>query len=798
MKEIPFNISARAARLIGQENFANAEGAIIELVKNSYDADATVSLVFFCESDNSLFIVDDGDGMTEDIILKHWMTIGTDNKNNNLATRKSRIKTGAKGIGRFALDRLGVECELITKTTESQAISWKVSWSQFDGAGKSLSDVKATLEELPNIDFKERVANDLASLELPEDFFSKHFLNNSGTIIKINSLRDKWIEPNISLLFQNLEILIPPLETSSFAIYVYYSTLLDRYGQIKPAPFDDYDYKLSAQITTDKNVKVTVLRNELLIDSLKDRNFFENSTLKGELYEQAVFENGNFIINTTLEKLVPGFKGIDRSNQLNKIGPFDFTFYFLKRGGGQERDENDRVFPYRPFNYSTRVQLLDRYGGIKIFRDNFRVRPYGEPKSSAFDWLDLGIRAAQSPTVTKLGYRVRPNQVYGIITISRVNNPAFQDKSNREGLQENETFSVFKQLLTAIIAIFENDRNQIMMAVKKLHEEQNQNEIAKSTVSDEITRFKEASIKRKQIGQAETLPKSVTKPSTDSKSDENLLDHATNVINTSEVAINALKEDINDLLYEQKLLRVLASTGLTVTAFAHELKNLSGVLIPRTNNLKEVLENLIDKNSLEGIPDFLNPFVMIGDIQSDDQRINQWLDFSLSALRKDKRKRKKIDMVDYLERLKRTWGRLLDLKGIKLTINKKQFVTVYYTAFEIDLDGIFGNLITNSVEAFSRPEASEEREILFSFSFSPLSGISILYEDTGPGLSQEITDPTMILQPHFSTKRDPYTGEVIGTGLGMWLVKSTIDEYKGSLEVIPSRPGFKIKILLPT
>ncbi len=149
--QIPFTVSARMARLIGQENFANAEGAIIELVKNSYDADASVCIIIVDPVNNSIKILDNGDGMTETTIRNQWMTIGTDDKKINFKT-KSRVKTGAKGIGRFALDRLGKSSIIVTKTLESKSVVWDVDWDQFDNVGAVISDIKATLQ-IGNSDF---------------------------------------------------------------------------------------------------------------------------------------------------------------------------------------------------------------------------------------------------------------------------------------------------------------------------------------------------------------------------------------------------------------------------------------------------------------------------------------------------------------------------------------------------------------------------------------------------------------------------------------------------------------------
>ena len=150
--EVPFAISARAAKLIGMENFANAEGAVVELVKNGYDADADICVVVAdirqTVSESRLYIIDNGCGMTSETIVKHWMTIGTNDKLVNERTKgKNRIKSGAKGIGRFALNRLGRKAEMITFTDSKGGWLWSVDWLSFERANV-LSDIKATLDPI--------------------------------------------------------------------------------------------------------------------------------------------------------------------------------------------------------------------------------------------------------------------------------------------------------------------------------------------------------------------------------------------------------------------------------------------------------------------------------------------------------------------------------------------------------------------------------------------------------------------------------------------------------------------------
>jgi signal transduction histidine kinase len=769
--QIPFTVSARTARLIGQENFANAEGAIIELVKNSYDADASVCVIIIDSLNDIIRILDNGDGMSETIIKNQWMTIGTDDKKVNFKT-KSRVKTGAKGIGRFALDRLGKSSIMLTKMSDSESIVWKVDWDQFNNTGAVISDIKATIQ-IGNSNLLEEIIEIQHSTGLNESIID-YWKERKGTLISVDNLKDTWDERATQSLFSNLEILVPPLDTNIFQLFLFSTLEPNKYGKVSPSICDDYDYKISAAVSDNQIVNIEVYRNELNFGDLKRIGFFEKSKLNQPQYQFTAFEKGKFEISTNLETLIAGYKDIDKNNNLSKIGAFTFSFYFLKRGGGQEKDEDISKYPYKSVNYSNRTSWLEKFGGIKIFRDNFRVRPYGETKSSSFDWLDLGKRALSNPTVTRPGYRVRPQQVYGIVNISRIDNINFEDKSSREGLQENDTFSLFKEVLKSIIEIFEQDRNQIMMTLKKIYDENNKKNKAKEDADRIIKNKKENKSNQETIDPNEEKKTLIS-------------------------AIEAYKEDVEELQEEQKILRVLASAGLIVTSFAHEFRNHTDSILPRTEELKKVLEQIIDLNKLNQLPEFFDPYIMLSDMRKQDERLKSWLEFSISSVRKDKRTRKVINLVTYIEGLEKMWNSLLSRRNIKLTINKGIFKDVYFKGYEIDLDGIFNNLITNSVDAYKRKDSGNIREIQLSFSFNPLetNGINLIYQDYGPGLLEEITDPNKIFQPFFTTKRDDKTGEKIGTGLGMWIVKSTVDEYNGDVEILQSRPNFKIRVTLP-
>ncbi len=801
MAKIPFTVSARAAQLIGRENVANAEGALIELVKNSYDADADVSIILIDKESDSIFIIDDGEGMTKKVIKKKWMVIGTDNKKDDYETAGGRIKTGAKGIGRFALDRLGGMCEMTTKTLDKNGVKWVVNWSDFEQKGKIIEQVKADVLKLDSLDmkteiqsiiapFEEKIVDDIIKARLREkenenkdasdfdksgilDEFYSHWNNNQGTILKIQGLRkeDDWSDDYISSLYSNLENLIPPKEEKIFDIFLLSSNEPERYGKIEAKINEDFDYKLHAVVKENKSVVLTIQRNELDIEGLNDLSFFQSdlvtNTETKKQFSFETFKNSNFQIkNKTIYNYLAGTSEDENLKaDVDKIGPFEFTLYFMKRGSGPA-EKGTSKFPYRNFIARDRRNWLDKFGGIKIFRDNFRVRPYGEIESSSFDWLGLGPRALGSPTVTKKGYKVRPNQIAGVIDISRIGNINFQDKSSREGLQENRVFQLFKQLIEAIIVEFETDRNKVMIALKEIYDKNDKKGKAKSDADD--------------------IKKDKTK-------DENK-GFSNDEGNKLLEVIDIYKEEIEDLKDEQKLLRVLASTGLIITSFTHEFAHLKRKIGSRIINLRNVLNGLIDDNQLKSLEDFENPFVMLDDIQNQDERLRHWLDFSIAAVKKEKRTRRKINLVAYLERFERMWSNLLSDRNIKLKIDKGQMLEYYFRGHEIDLDSIFNNLIANSIDAFKRKDASDIREIEMSFDLR--QGVTVVYRDSGPGLSKDILTPHTIFEPFFTTKRNR-KGEVIGTGLGMWIVKSIMDEYDGTFEFLQIRGGYEIKLILP-
>ncbi len=832
MAKIPFKVSARTARLIGRENVAHAEAAIIELVKNCYDADADNCIIYFdnkfieiphilSQSDfqkikknttenvglltssytfdkktqlyhlrpkknedkkkilKTVFnkmckicIIDDGDGMTKKIIEKHWMTIGTDIKQKEIRTTRGRIRTGAKGIGRFALDRLGSKCDLFTRSKKDIGYLWRVNWHDFEKDNRTLDDISAELLEDSDLNIKKNVIEILVGVKSSASVLNK-IKFQKGTIIEISQLSDEWDSDSVNKLYSGLEVLIPPKEEKVFDIHLFSSLEPEKYGKVEPATCDDFDYKISANIDENNLATITINRNEYNLSKFTDA-FFKRSNMRKSNYDKKVFKKKYFVIKRTLAELIAGFKDVDKDKKLEQIGPFDFTLYFMKVITNKKAKEK---FLYRDFNQNNRRSWLSGFGGIKLFRDNFRVRPYGETGSSWEDWLDLGKRKAQSPAgIAKEGggFKVNPNNVTGVINISRLANINFEDKSSREGLQENRVFDVFKNLILGIISEFERDRSYIARELSKYYEE---------THKSEKTKAKAYDIARK-------ITKKLQRAADGSKKEPQTTEE------TMGVALIDQKEEIEELKEVQKLLAVFASSGITIASFTHELMSLENKLVSRVDIIKRLLSKYVTKEQCENEPEHLNPYIRLEYTKKQDEKLKQWLNYSLNTIRKDKRLRKNINLPNYFKEFKESWKTIIENRGCEINITNDNLTENTIRVFEIDLDCIFNNLLINSLDAFQRKDAPSDRDIMISLS-SKNDIIVITYEDSGPGLSKDITEPDHIFEPLYTTKKDPKTGKDTGTGLGMWLVKSITEENGGEVQLLLDRKGFSMNIKLP-
>lgn len=845
MAKVPFKVSARAARLIGRENVATSQGAVTELVKNAYDADATVCAVLFLPHWNSrpeflssqeftllkrisvnctslfaeddgrwyekpeidssdralldtaysnildLWIIDNGHGMSTNTIEDHWMVIGTDVKELNSRSVGGRVVTGAKGIGRFALDRLGQECEMLSATKGNKLAHWLVDWTEFEGAGKTLGDVEAVLETEHGslADTIERFElKDVLPQRTPARSGSgERIAYTTGTAIRIAFLHDIWDERDSLRLKETLESLLPPHDRGDFDIFVFDHRVPDASGFIDNFPPDQFDYRLVADINTEGEVDIRLSRQEIEVANIRP-SVFELEAMQRAPFRKTDFESGEVTLKTDLSTLLG--KPKDEIDDYLAIGPFSFTFYFFKLAN--PTTDNLLRFPQKNFDVAKRKRWLQNSGGIRLYRDNFRVRPYGEPKSTAYDWLSLGERTARNPAqASRPGWRVLPQQVAGTIHITKDGNPLLADQSNREGIMNERAFSAFREIVMSLLREFEKDRSYILQQFSLAYELDNPEErdveegrkIAEQVLEEDA----------RNVGENSASEGYIQSPSAESatkaKQDLRQVSHAYE----SEVRKNeALRDNL-------QVMRGMATLGTVLISFTHELKQIRANIDSRSQRLVDAVNDVADKARLSSVDEKLNPLRMIERLRQQDEKVSRWVTFALSAVSPAKRRRQIFDIGSYLDGLGNYWDDFLLSRSIRLHTSSERGANLSMLAHEIDLDSVFYNLINNSVEALVKPGPNKERDIWIDASSADGKWIEIRYRDNGPGLSTEFNLPEDIFLFGISSKKEEVSGDAAGTGLGMWLLRNVVDDYSGSVSLKSKlgESGFSLSLRFP-
>ncbi|HHP1041286.1 TPA: ATP-binding protein [Bacillus thuringiensis] len=767
MEKMKYRISSRATILLGRESVSKVDGAIIELVKNTYDADATLCFICFDMENDCIYILDNGVGMTKDIIENCWMMIGTDNKRENYKSVKNRIKSGEKGIGRFALDRLGSRCDMYTKNREEKLILWRNDWTKFEEPGKTIDEIEADFEYLDD-SFEKVIPYDiLKNIENIKETNSDLNINlNTGTLLKISNLRDMWTAKDINNIFNSLGFLIPPTEQKEYIICAQKS-LSDPYFIVENEASEEYDYRLFAEFDGEV-FKITLNRNEFDLDQIP-KNLFKLEEFQKAPYRYEDFENKSVYYEYTIAELMRNNEK-DYLNAIKKIGPFKFDYTFMKL---TMSDEDKRKFFYKQISKKRRI-WLEQHNGIKIYRDNFLVRPYGDPKSEAFDWLGIDARRANNPAAISHpsgNWHVRNLQGQGTLFISRINNDSILDKSSREGIIENEYFNIFKEVIKNIISVFEKDRAYIGRSIKKYQDIISEKEITKQSgtkIAVQVLKEKEKERKKKERETKETL---------DNKGKVEQVKEMEQV-ETLAKTVQYYKEERDELISEIKLLRELSTNGLITTSIVHDLKSINAILVSRIDSLKYAFSsnnNILIERCLD-------------DLEKNDIFLKSWITVIINQ-KKDKRQRRKKNIYETIKNLISLLEPILNQKNIKVNIQddgKKVFKKIFISDFE----SIIYNLLINSIEAFEKIK-TEER--IININMRTDSNFILHYEDNGSGLSDVFQNPYEIFNYGVTSKND-INGEPIGTGLGMYIVASTLREYNAKYEITKYTSGFGLKL----
>ena len=407
VETIPMKFHPRAFAAFGADLVTNDCVAVVELVKNCYDAFATNVSVKICSE--FLEIRDDGFGMTAEIIRDAWAVIATPYKKKEPIVwkdGKARKVSGNKGLGRFSAARLGRYLEITTKNASDSAISASIDWESF-ATSSSMSD---------------------CVIELSYNNQYDSIFSNTGTIIKIYGLYSKWDTQKTEELQNALSRLMSPFETvDDFRITLQCESSASPVF-IKPHEFISHPtYSIIGKVSTCGNI--------LWNYTFDPRN--NNATKRsGEVAwsdAQKGFEGRHIIeVEEPMEY---------------SAGPFSFEIRAWDLDTESIADVSEH------FNIGKREirSSIAQYKGLSVYRDNILVLPKSDATK---DWLGIDIRR-----VSSIGKRLSTSQIIGMINISSDLNSEIKDTTDREKLVDTPEYKQFSRIVQSIIVVFENLKN---------------------------------------------------------------------------------------------------------------------------------------------------------------------------------------------------------------------------------------------------------------------------------------------------------------------------------------------------
>ncbi len=413
--------------LLGLQSFTTKESAILELVKNAYDAGAKLLKIKICA--DSIEISDNGNGMSKEEFKNNWLHIGKSTKGYSFKDTdgKIRIAAGAKGVGRFALARLGALVIMKSKKDNCDGIKWTTDWTNENN-------------------------------KLSDDNSKK----SKGTVFDIQYSRDAW---NIKQAKNLADYLGRTYFDNSMEIQLSFCE-----EQI-PIEKCFSNLQLGKNYITSINLKFNA-KKTTLITTIESDEFDEAVS---NYYKEESIHKVSFTKDMSAEFETSSEPYEKNKELLQKLGDFSADFYF---GMDKNLSEDKEKFLYKYDSLSNRIKK-----GIILYRNAFSISSYEGYK----DWLQLGKRSRASPASPSHptgSWRVRENQISGKVHIDKEKNKVLQDLVNRQGLVENDYYNYFIRIIESSISDFEHYRQSIIRAVNKKNKEEPVKE--EKRISDEL------------------------------------------------------------------------------------------------------------------------------------------------------------------------------------------------------------------------------------------------------------------------------------------------------------------------
>jgi signal transduction histidine kinase len=726
--EYVFRPRARIMRILGQELISSEAIAILELVKNAYDADATKVLIRFTgvleKGKGTIEIIDNGHGMSMETIKSAWMEPATNSKRSRRTSEElNRKLLGEKGVGRFACSRLASELELITRRkTDTKEVLAVFDWTQFDNEKLYLDQIEVLAEPREP---KEIFPGGTIALVWADNIYDKPSVTDlkHGTILRMNRLNKGWSSIEFADLQRDLSRLVSPFEQfSDFSIRLELPEEFSQYSKEISSPgiirYPHYVVKGSVQEDGEYSFKVQV-KVSGLTKELKGHLLWGTNKKDEPILMMLAKKQANELIDS-----IPDDELAERKIQ---TGPFSIELRVW------DRDDLGNVKQKTSSTLEDVRRDLDAVAGINIYRDGFRVLPYGEPKD---DWLRLDLRRVQKPT-----WRLSNNQIVGFVSISSEKNPQLKDQSNREGLDENQALKDLRAVLLLLLTEVENIRYPL------------RNRRSKQPFSKPVH----------GLFNALNLDNLRTQVSTKYPGDK----ETQKFLDETQKALNSQVDEIQTVIARYQR---LATLGTLIDAILHDGRHPLGSIIKQAilgqedvddaksngstfkQNLRKRFEKIEEQgNFLNSTFDRIEPFGGRRRGRPTQLYLEEIIKSAISVFQTDIKK-----------------------LGVKISLPKSETLA---RVDQAEIQQIVLNLLQNSLYWLEYVE-KEKRKIIITVERISEDYTEILFADSGPGVEPEYKE--LIFEPYFSTKPN-------GVGLGLAIAGEIVsDFYNGKLELIDS------------
>ena len=662
---------ARLIGLIGEELISDEPVALVELVKNAYDADARNVKISFegqdPEKPNRIVVIDDGHGMDIDTVLSAWFEPGTIKKRAQNTSPGGRTYLGAKGIGRFAAGRLAETFVLESATGNGeQSVFVLIDWGKF-------SD-ESYLDEV-SIDYEVRPLPDL----------------KRGTRLTLEGVRKEWSEKDYEELYARLSRLISPFkDVAGFSIFLDIPILPQFSGKVQPP--------------------------ELILKP--------KYSLNGTVNEEGCFL-GSVVISSDIKadpnekELIP--KTIERklvdADARPNCGPFQLEI----RAWDRDRPGLEPFMNKYSMSITEIRRTLDHYCGVSIYRDGFRVYPYGQKGN---DWLNLDLRSRLNPPKN-----LANNQIVAAIRISREDNPGLRDRSTREGMVFNAAHLDLEKWFIEVLSTLEEERYDVRPRREKLAVDE--------PLFEQFDLSAMVQNAKKEFGKDSPVTK---------------------LIIDANKQIQAGVERIQDAFSR---LLMAAGIGHLVDIVIHEI----GAPLGKINRQLVIIENklslALDAKEFELALSLISP-------------IKGWLELIYNLRKRldpqtaGKRGRATtFDVKEEIEDNFHLYEGLINRQNIKYEIKapSRPFKVIMSRS---SLGQILVNLIDNSVFWIRRQKGAGKGGRIKVLLEPVDQGFSIIFSDDGPSIP--LQNRIKIFEPYYTTKPN-------GMGLGLYIARLLIEPY---------------------